>query len=250
MSSTAVVGTFAVGLLCIAAGALRARLQDPAPLPSSLRPQPNAESWADARRELVLQRAREAAPTRVVFVGDSITQGFDDRGTAAWREHFAPLGALNLGCTGDRTEHVSWRLQQAPLTRLQPAHVVLLLGTNNLGHGTSTPAETLAGLVAVIGLLRQQCPDAVLHVHEIFPREREFAPRRGDVLQVNQALRAFVRAEHAREPARAARLVLHAIGDAFVGADGRIDEAVMPDALHLSAASYAVWAAALAPALR
>jgi lysophospholipase L1-like esterase len=218
--------------------------------PSSLRPAPNDASWANDRRELVVKRAQESGPARIVFVGDSITQGLEDKaGAAAWRQHLAPLGALNLGCTGDRTEHVLWRLQQAPIARLQPEQIVLLIGTNNLGHRSSTAQETLAGVLEVVRTLRAQCPNAILHLHEVFPRGERFSPMRGDVLQVNQALRAFVREQNAAAGG-AAKLRLHAFGDLFVQPDGSIAKAAMPDFLHLSAASYETWAKGLAEALR
>jgi lysophospholipase L1-like esterase len=204
-------------------------------------PRPNTEDWAIERRELVLRRAREATGARVVLVGDSITQGFDDVGRAAWQRQLEPLGALNLGCTGDRTEHVLWRLQQAPLDHLRPAHVVLLLGTNNLGHGTSTVAETLLGLQAVIALLRQQCPAAQLHVFEVFPRNEPGSALRRQVEQLNAGLREWAAGQD--------RLHLHAFGARFLAADGTISPDRMPDGLHLSAESYDRWAAALSSAL-
>jgi hypothetical protein len=37
----------------------------------------------------------------VVFLGDSITQGWAGEGLAVWEEHFAPLHAVNLGIGGD-----------------------------------------------------------------------------------------------------------------------------------------------------
>ncbi len=246
------LAAFSFGLLAVVAASAPAPtvLQDPKALPSSLRPGPNAESWAKDRTELCVRRAKEEAPARVVFVGDSITQGFEeDAGQAAWTKYIAPLGALDLGVSGDRTEHVLWRLQQAPLTRLQPEHIVLLIGTNNLGHRTSNAQETLQGVVEVIRTLRTQCPKAMLHVHEIFSRDERFSPMRGDVLQVNQALRAFVREENAKA-GEAKKLVLHAFGDAFVQADGSIAKATMPDFLHLSPASYEYWAKELAAVLR
>ena len=212
----------------------------PEPPPGSMVSRPNTEDWAIERRELVLQRAREATGARVVLVGDSITQGFDEVGSAAWQRHLAPLGALNLGCTGDRTEHVLWRLQQAPLDHLRPAHVVLLLGTNNLGHGTSTVAETLLGLQAVIALLRQQCPAAQLHVFEVFPRNEPGSPLRRQVEQLNAGLREWAGQQRVR---------LHAFGSQFLAADGTISSDLMPDGLHLSAESYERWAAALLAAL-
>lgn len=252
LRTTAVVGALALAACGghAAAGAsergANATTNGPA---SSLAPVANAASWAAERRELVLRRAREHPPARVVLLGDSITQGLTEDGAAAWARHLQPLDALELGCTGDRTEHLSWRLQNAPISRLQPEHVVVLIGTNNLGHGTATPAATAAGVCAVVALVRTQCPVATVHLHELLPRAAHGAPLRGAVLQVNQALRAFVRAEHERDPAAANRLRLHAFGDAFVQPDGSLDAAAMPDGLHLSAAGYEQWAAALAAAL-
>jgi lysophospholipase L1-like esterase len=204
-------------------------------------PRPNTEDWAIERRELVLRRAREPRRALIVLVGDSISQGFDEVGRGAWRRYFERLAPVNLGCTGDRTEHVLWRLQQAPIDHLRPAWVVLLLGTNNLGHGTSTVAETLLGLQAVIALLRQQCPAAELHVCEVFPRNEPDSPLRRQVEQLNVELREWVAGQD--------RVRLHAFGSQFVGADGTISPDLMPDGLHLSAEGYERWAAALLSAL-
>jgi lysophospholipase L1-like esterase len=154
------------------------------------------------------------------------------------------MGALNLGNSGDRTENVLHRLAQAPLTRLEPEHVFLLIGTNNLGHGTSNAAETLAGVQAVAELLAAQCPKATIHVIEIFPRGETFNAMRGDICQINQALRAWVAAK--KDP----KLAIHAIGDAFLSPDGSISKELMPDSLHLSARAYQMWADAIVAILR
>src|SRR5262249_11816636 len=142
--------------------------------PSSLVPAAREDKGAIERQGELLRRVRESAPTRILFMGDSITQGWEETGKDVWQRCIAPLGALDLGNSGDRTEHVLWRLQQAPLTRLRPEHVVLLIGTNNLGHHKNNAAETLAGVEAVARLLASQCPQATVHVLEIFPRGQRF----------------------------------------------------------------------------
>ena len=223
--------------------------------PSSLAPAPRTDEWAIAREKECIRRAKEAAPAKLVFVGDSITQAWEDPGKAAWEKHLAPLGALNLGNSGDRTENVLYRLAQAPLTRLEPEHVFLLIGTNNLGHGTSNADETLVGVQSVAELLVEQCPAATVHIIEIFPRGEKFNAMRGDILQINQALRAWVPAANAaiaskgRKSARTP-LAIHAIGDAYVSPDGTISKDLMPDALHLSPAAYETWAKAVAGVVR
>jgi lysophospholipase L1-like esterase len=234
----------ALVLACLAAfGGLAFAAQD-AHKPSSLVPAPRTDDWAVKREAECIRRATESEPAPVVFVGDSITQSWEDPGKAAWAKHIAPLGALNLGNSGDRTENVLWRLDKAPLGRLKPKHIVLLIGTNNLGHGTSNATETLEGVKAVASKLAEQCPDATVHILEIFPRGERFNAMRGDICQINQALRAWVAGQ------TGSRLAIHAIGDRFMGTDGSISKEIMPDALHLTPKGYEMWAEALTPLLR
>lgn len=216
--------------------------QDGARKPSSLVPAARTDEWAIAREKELIRRAKEEKPAKLVFVGDSITQSWEDPGKAAWEKHIAPLGAINLGNSGDRTENVLYRLAQAPLTRLEPEHVFLLIGTNNLGHGTSNAAETLAGVQAVADTLAAQCPKATIHIIETFPRGEAFNAMRGDILQINQAMRAWV-------AQRGARFAIHAIGDAFLSPDGTISKDLMPDFLHLTPKAYDMWAQAVVRAV-
>lgn len=241
MSISPTFALVAIALLVCSVGSLGLASrpsQDAARKPSSLVPAPRTDEWAVARQNECIRRARESAPTKLVFVGDSITQAWEDAGKAAWEAHLAPLGAVNLGNSGDRTEHVLYRLGEAPLTRLEPDHVFILIGTNNLGHGESNAEETLAGVKAVAELAASQCPKATIHLVEIFPRGERFNAMRGDILQINQALRAWV-AE------KGGRFASHPIGDAFVAADGSISKDLMPDALHLTPKAYDLWAAAV-----
>jgi len=51
----------------------------------------------------------------VVFLGDSITEGWADAGRSVWKKCSAPLNAANFGIGGDRTEHVIWSLRHDEL---------------------------------------------------------------------------------------------------------------------------------------
>lgn len=224
----------ATSLFCLAP-------QEPKPAPPVVNPAvvpgPRTDEGILARQAEVLRRAKETAKAPVIFVGDSITQGWEDGGAEIWKKQFAPLGALNLGVSGDRTEHVLWRLAQAPITHLEPRVIVLLIGTNNLGHGSSNVEQTLAGVQAVIAALHAQAPKAVLLVCEIFPRGERMNPMRGDIAQINQVLR------------NQANPTTHVLGfsDRWVKNDGTIPREIMPDFLHLTPAGYAQWAEAIAP---
>ena len=210
-------------------------------VPACLTPTPRGDDGGKARQDEVLRRVREAkAPVNVVFVGDSITEAWDGAGGAAWRRHFEPLGAMQIGVGGDRTEHVLWRLQQAPLTPLDPKVIVLMIGTNNAGTGRDSGELIIRGIVGIVDLLHTQCPNAQVLVLDIPPRGLPINPLRGVVLQVNQALSQRAWGDHAR---------FVRVADRFVLPDGRIDQAAMPDHLHFSPAGYDAWAEGIAPAV-
>jgi lysophospholipase L1-like esterase len=220
----------AASLFCLAS-------QQPNP---ALAPVPRTDEGILARQTEVLRRAKETAKAPVIFLGDSITQGWEDAVPKMWQERFAALGALNLGVSGDRTEHVLWRLEQAPIGHLEPKVIVLLIGTNNLGHGSSNAEQTLAGVHEVVARLHAQAPQAVLLLHEIFPRGERMNPMRGDIAQINQVLRQLAGPK------------THVLGfsDRWVRADGTIGKEIMPDFLHLSPAGYEQWSAAVLPEIQ
>src|SRR5262245_16447268 len=47
----------------------------------------------------------------ILFLGDSITWGWDKAGNPIYRALYRPLGAVNAGIPGDQTQNVLWRVQ-------------------------------------------------------------------------------------------------------------------------------------------
>jgi N-acetylglucosamine-6-sulfatase len=195
------------------------------------------------REQLLKQRAAaEQGPLTLAFVGDSITQGWEAAGKQAWDEFFAPLGAVNLGISGDRTEHVLWRLEQGGgLAGRRPQVVALLIGTNNTGHLQQDPAEVAIGVQRILETIAQQSPETRVVLHAIFPRGR--TPEDPLRLQ-NEAINRRI-----RRLADGTRVRYLDLKEAFLEDDGTLPAEVMPDALHLSAEGYRRWAEALAPVL-
>lgn len=200
-------------------------------------------SWKQ-REDLLKKRVREATDaSKIAFIGDSITQGWEGRGRRVWQKHYQDRGAVNLGISGDRTEHVIWRLQHAGgFEKYHPEAVVVMIGTNNTGHFMQEPSEVAAGVERIIEIISEQSPDTEIILHGLFPRGR--TPHEIDRLNnvaINQRIRRLADREQ-----------VHwlDIGDVFLAADGTLPEEIMPDALHLSEQGYQRWAEALEPKLK
>src|SRR5436853_6645211 len=63
---------------------------------------------------------------QLVFLGDSITHGWESKGKPVWDKYWAPLNAANFGIGGDRTEHVLWRLDNGNFDGLKPKEIVIM----------------------------------------------------------------------------------------------------------------------------
>ena len=187
--------------------------------------------------------ARGAEATGVLFIGDSITAGwFWDHNKAIWDRAFGRDQPANFGIGGDRTEHVLWRIENGELDRIRPHVVVLLIGTNNIGDPA---ADIAAGVAAVANHVHDKLPSSRLLLLGIFPRganpaDPAVAEMRTKIREVNAQLAKL-------DDGRRTRFL--DIGDRFLSTDRTLAADIMPDALHLSAKGYEIWAAAMKPLL-
>ncbi len=200
------------------------------------------EGWHAQRHALLNQRvANRRGQVDLVFIGDSITQAWETDGAAVWEACYGDRHAINLGISGDRTEHVLWRLSHGNLDGIRPRVAVVMIGTNNIGHGTHDTTEVLAGVTRVVDRIIEESPETRVLLLDIFPRGASFNADRGRIAQINQTLRK-------RHDGQS--VVFLPIGHVFIEQDGSISKDVMPDGLHLSEEGYRRWAAAMEPTLR
>lgn len=198
-------------------------------------------------RHALFNEISKQGEAELVFLGDSITQGWEGKGKAAWDAHFAPLKAANFGIGGDRTEHVLWRLANGNFDGLNPKLIVLMIGTNNTGHqgreGYECSAEqTAAGVKKIIEQLGQKCPRAKVLLLGVFPRGETPADA---FRQQNEATNVLI-----RPLADGKRVFWMDLASVFLSADGTLSREIMPDVLHLSEEGYQRWAEAILPEVK
>jgi arylsulfatase A-like enzyme/lysophospholipase L1-like esterase len=192
------------------------------------------DRWDEKNKDVNTPEAKKA---RVVFLGDSITQAWENTGKPAWDKHFAPLGALNWGYSGDRTEHLIWRLQNGDIQRVNPEVAVILIGTNNTGHEQRPAAETVSGIRRTLDDLAWKWPSTKIILMSVFPRgATKEDPLRKLNSEINEQLKTLTDGK---------RVYLLDINNQFLDADGKLSKDVFPDLLHLSPAAYNTWAAAV-----
>jgi lysophospholipase L1-like esterase len=203
--------------------------------------------WRDGggwlKRHDAFAAAAKQGGVDLLFVGDSITDFWRTRGQAVWNKYYGGLRAANLGISGDRTQHVLWRLDHGEIDGLRPKVVVLMIGTNNTGleHDNlttrNTPAEAADGVKAVVRDLRQRLPDAQILLLAVFPRSPAPAdPARLEVAEVNRTIAHWEAGDHVH---------YLDIGARFLTADGRLEKDIMADYLHPTAKGYEIWAQAM-----
>jgi lysophospholipase L1-like esterase len=200
------------------------------------------EKHEGQRTDLVMARA-QAAPGDydLEFIGDSITDFWEGTGKNVWQEYYGHRKAINLGVSGDRTQHVLWRFEHGQLDGIKAKVAVVMIGTNNSGGQRNNESEILAGVNAIIQQIRTRQPETKILLLGIFPRGGSFNAQRGQILQVNQAL---ARLDDGKN------LFYLDFGSQLIENDGSIDKGIMKDALHPTEAGYKIWAAAMEPKLK
>ncbi len=172
----------------------------------------------------------------VVFIGDSITQGWEGNGKKVWAEDFAPLKAFNLGIGGDQTGHVLWRITEGKeLEPINPKVAVMMIGTNNTGNQSAE--QIIEGIKAIVEVLRKQKPEMKILLLGVFPRSAKPTDSiRDKIKTINTAIAKLDDGKH---------IFYKDIGDKFLEKDGTLDKKIMYDYLHLTPDGYEIWGNAI-----
>ena len=220
-----------------------------APVESATKPAPRATDGWKSRHQSLVERAKKGGYD-VLFIGDSITQGWEGGGKAVWAERFAKWNPVNLGIGGDRTQHVLWRITVGgELDGIDPKVVVVMIGTNNIA--SNPPEEIADGVRAIVATFREKRPAAKILLLGVFPRSAKGGkeqPKDATAVPA-EGLQAKVKEINNRiAKLDDGKMVKYLdIGPKFLDEKGDLQKAVMPDYLHLSADGYKRWADAIEP---
>jgi lysophospholipase L1-like esterase len=201
------------------------------------------EFWKK-RHERFVERAKKGE-VDILFLGDSITQGWEGKGKKVWAENFEPLKAANFGIGGDQTQHVLWRITEGKeLEGIDPKVAVVMIGTNNAGSNSA--AQIAEGIEAIVKELRRQKPKMKVLLLGVFPRagkrpdkeatEVEAANLHPKIKQINEIIAKLDDGKNIK---------YLDIGGKFLDKEGNLPKEIMPDYLHLSEKGYGIWAGAI-----
>src|SRR5581483_6324781 len=187
--------------------------------------------WAERRGTWA--RHVQQDQNSVVFLGDSITQGWGDN----MGGRFAGLKVANRGIIGDTTRGVLIRLDEDVIA-LHPRAVVLLIGTNDLEEGAD-PDTIAANLKLILAKLEQSNPNLPVVLCQVFPSSESKKRPSDKIKRVNQLYGAVVKGDR--------QVTLIETWTLFANAHGDAKPEEFPDLLHPNQAGYAKWAAAIHP---
>ncbi|HEX8877987.1 MAG TPA: GDSL-type esterase/lipase family protein [Phycisphaerales bacterium] len=207
------------------------------------------DKWWIDRHESFNARAKQGAEKGdidLIFMGDSITQGWEGPGKGVWTEFYAKRNAVNMGISADRTQHLLYRIAHGNLDGLAtpkaghaPKLLVLMIGTNNTASSptvrSNTAEEINEGVRAVVSAVRAKLPETHILVLAVFPRGETPNDKRTTLEAMNKLLASVADA----------KTTFLDIGPTLTNPDGTISKDVMPDFLHLSEKGYRLWAEAI-----
>jgi len=190
------------------------------------------------RHESMNERVKQGN-VDLVFIGDSITQGWEKNGKDVWENFYGKRNAVNLGIGGDRTQHVMWRLDHGNLEGISPKVAVIMIGTNN--SGSNSPEEIAEGVTEIVHQIREKTPTTKILILGTFPRGADPSDEKRQVNQKsNEIVKKLADDEH---------IFYLDISDKFLGDDGSLSKEIMPDLLHLNEKGYMIWAESIEPKL-
>ena len=133
----------------------------------------------------------------MLLFGNSITQSIGGPGRsvahrpgeAAFTEAFRNWEWYNFGISGDRTQHLRWRIRNGSWAALHPKYVVITIGVNNIP--TDQAAEIFQGITGIVEDIRAKDSWVKILVVGPLPTKDRTSENRRSFDHVHKLLAAF-----------------------------------------------------------
>jgi lysophospholipase L1-like esterase len=166
--------------------------------------------------------------TDIVFLGDSITEGFD------LEYYFKRPDIKNRGTSGDTTHQVLYRLIE--ITNAKPAKVFLMIGINDLFNDDSED-EVFNNIKQIIERIQRDSPETKLYIQSILPVNETLLLVEGllnvMIYKVNDELKKLCKEKS---------MIYIDLHSDFLNNTGQLDLKYTFDGGHLTSNGYDLWA--------
>lgn len=201
-----------------------------------------AVKWWMPRHKEKLELKEKMGKVDLVFLGDSITHAFDNKGKEVWKQYYEKRNALNIGFSGDRTEHVLWRLNNGAVDGIKPKLLVMMIGTNNTGHRMDKAEDTALGIKTILETLGTKLPNTKVLMLAVFPRgAKADDPKRVRNVEINKIIKTY---------ADNKKVFWMDINQKFLNSESVLEKSIMKDLLHPNKDQYKVWAETIEPKVK
>lgn len=130
--------------------------------------------WHSVAKDI--ERTLEGRNLRLLLLGNSITQGFGGNrqrvtykiGKQAMDNALGKDVWESAGISGDRTQHLLWRIRNGNYNCCNPENVIITIGANNIIAGDD-PQQIAEGIVACAEEARRQMPSSRIILFGVLP---------------------------------------------------------------------------------
>ena len=173
----------------------------------------------------------------LVFFGDSITHNWESNGKQSLDELGKTYSILDIGYSGDGTQHLIWRGEYGgELDGYKAKCFMLMIGTNN--SRSNAAEDTAKGVKKILELIAKKQPQAKTLLLPIFPRGDAKDGNRAKNAKVNEIIKGYADGE---------KVIWVDFNSKFLDENGDT-KWIMPDRLHPNAQGYAeIWMPAVLP---
>ena len=213
----------------------------------------SAAGWSEGAEWYAVARDIEATlegrKLKLLMLGNSITQGLGGErqritsraGQQAMDEAIGKGAWENAGISGDRTQHLLWRLKNCNYNRCSPEVAVITIGINNINAGDEAK-DVAEGIVACAEEARRQMPDTRIILLGLLPAGKP----------ANAWMRRACDEVHAHLKRANIKDVEYINPTSWFTLDnGELNTALYSkDNLHLNAEGYKVWSKKIAELIK